>query len=162
MTKSIESPVVVTPPVQKLSVSDAQFAAAVVSHIEEQTNDYRIKSDLQALKPDDVLQKIAESYSATMLENNFFSHADKNGCDVICRLESHEYKAFSWGENLAQIKFSQTPTALEVSTSFMQGWKKSAGHRKNLLSAKFTHQGVGVAVSKNAVYVTVNFSEPKK
>jgi len=57
------------------------------------------------------------------------------------------------------VKFDDTLSITEVANMFMSGWRKSSGHRANLLSSDFTHQGVGVAKSNGAIYVVVQFSK---
>ncbi len=159
--KVIESSVVVTSPPAQTSVQEEEFAVKLVSLIEEQTNEFRTRNNLKSLKSNSALESIAETYSTTMLEGDFFSHTDQDGCDLMCRFKANGYEFFSVGENLAQMKFSVTPTALEAASQFMEGWQESAGHRENLLSPLFTHQGIGVAMSNGALYVTVDFSKQK-
>lgn len=139
---------------------EEEFALEISALITEQTNAFRKSNNLHSLYNETSLQKYAKLHSVSMLENDFFAHADQNGCDITCRLKANGYRASSWGENLAQMEFSKTPTAKEVVSFFMKGWEKSVGHRKNLLSPLFTHQGIGIAVSDNAIYVTVDFAKP--
>jgi uncharacterized protein YkwD len=41
------------------------------------------------------------------------------------------------------------------------GWMGSEGHRKNVLSKNFTHQGLGVVINGNALYATEVFARPR-
>ncbi len=85
-----------------------------------------------------------------------------SGCDMTCRFTRDGYTdATAWGENLAVLHFSGKPTAAYVASYFMQAWKKSAGHRENLLNPSYTHTGIGVATDDHSTYVTVQFSKLK-
>lgn len=153
-TKPVE---IVAPP---KSSNDSEFVQEIIDIINAETNSFRKANDLKPLQIDSVLAGNANNYSKTLLQGNFLSHTDKNGCDLTCRFENDGYVAKSWGENLAMIKFFEPISAEEVANYFMKEWKKSAGHKENLLSPKFAYQGIGVSVSNNAVYVSVQFAKP--
>ena len=161
VAKVIQSPVVGISPPTQTTTQEEEFAVKLASLIQEQTNEFRKRNNVNSLTSSSALESIATAYSAAMLAGDFFSHTDQNGCDLTCRFTAAPYNYFLLGENLAQLKFSKTPTAEEAAASFMKGWQMSAGHRKNLLSADFTYQGIGVAMSNDALYVTVDFSKPK-
>jgi uncharacterized protein YkwD len=143
----------------KTSPDKSQFEQELFDIIKDRTNEFRKKNNRLPYTTDSALKQNARGYSQTMLKNNFLSHTDKNGCDLICRFKADGYVASTWGENLAQIEFTDTPTPNEVADFFMDGWEKSSGHRKNLLSAEFERQGIGIAIGTKAIYATVHFAK---
>ncbi len=148
-------------PVINQKVSDVDFTRALTKLINEQTNKFRVSNHLPALSTDTTLARNAARYSATMLAGNFLEHTDKNGCDLSCRFAREEYSAWTWGENLAVLHFTNRPTPEYVAVYFMHAWEKSSGHRANLLTAAFTHTGIGVAMHGTNIYVTVQFAKPQ-
>lgn len=162
--KKVSAPVVPhiatpsTPSVQSINESD--YMQSLASLLEQQTNAFRKNNNLPNLLADSVLKQSGEKYSKLMLRENFFSHTDNNGCDMTCRFKNNGYKANTWGENLAKMSFDDLPPVEEVADFFMDGWEKSAGHRENLLSDAFTHQGIGIAMDSGNIYVTVDFAKP--
>lgn len=168
VTPKVIKPTIETPKVKPETLVSAfpkpsiekNYAETLVSLIEEKTNAFREDHNLPSLRYERELEKNAQKYSTLMLSKNFFSHVDKDGCDLTCRFNANGYQAQTWGENLAMYEFSTRPSAEEVASYFMKEWQKSAGHRENLLSSAFTHQGIGVAVDGDSIYVTVDFSKP--
>jgi uncharacterized protein YkwD len=144
----------------KLLIDSEVFRSALARRIHELTNIERAKDNLPALAYEDVLAQNATRYSARMQAENFLDHVDPNGCNMTCRFAADNYIAEYWGENLARWRSSYTPSLEEVATFFVREWVKSSGHRDNLLSPHFTHEGIGVAIEGNEVFVTVHFAEP--
>lgn len=161
----VTEPIVAVEPVIEVTspiTSGSDFIDELIRLIESETNSFRLANNLAVLSHEPVLKINAEKYSQAMLRDGFMSHTDQTGCDLTCRFEKDGYEASSWGENLATIKFDRALTAEEVADYFMTGWKKSSGHRENLLSSDFTHQGIGVARNNNVVYVSVQFAKLNK
>jgi uncharacterized protein YkwD len=136
------------------------FAEDVASLITIATKKFRIEQSLSPFTVDTALAASAKKYSSILRTGNYLAHIDKSGCDLTCRFDESNYQAQSWGENLAMMEFEEQPTAQYVANFFMTEWKKSAGHRKNLLSPTFTHQGIGVSLDADSIYVTVHFALP--
>lgn len=161
---------VLTPIVSKKTAAPAQSVApqatidllALSQRIHELTNAERAKEGLAALSYDTTLARNARRYSESMQKNNLLSHTDLLGCNMTCRFSRDRYIALAWGENLARWRSSYAPSLEEVATYFVREWKKSSGHRENLLSETFTQEGIGVAMDGNEIYVTVHFAEPNK
>lgn len=172
-TKSLPPPVVQTNPeklivtklvekVMETNVADQDdYLTKIADLIKEQTNAFRRSHKLSALKSDSVLSGNATKYSNTMLAGKFLSHTDQNDCNMSCRFVRDNYQAWAWGENLAVLHFSEQPSPEYVASYFMREWKKSVGHRENILSSRYTTEGTGIAMSKNIIYVTVQFAQPK-
>jgi uncharacterized protein YkwD len=90
------------------------------------------------------LEIAAMGHAADMYNRNYFSHTSKDGRSMEDRIVFagyifKGYKSFAIGENIAMGQQS----IAEV----MQGWFKSEGHCKNLMSPTFKE--VGVALNNN-------------
>lgn len=152
---------VVTPPAIKPVVTGS-YVTQLTDLITKKTNDYRATHQLQSLVADSALSTNATRYSGTMLATNNLSHTDKTGCDMSCRFVRDNYEAWSWGENLATLRFDTLPTPEYVANYFMRAWEASPDHRTNLLSPTYTTTGIGIALNSHTIYVTVQFAEPKE
>lgn len=142
------------------SDTDTEYINQITKHIEQKTNAFRIDAGLLPLSHDKALENNAKVYSEAMQDANLLSHTSTDGCGLTCRFARDGYKAYSWGENLAMMSYNRSQSAEEVASFFMSMWKKSAGHKENLISPLFTNQGIGIAVSPTSVYVTVHFAKP--
>lgn len=136
------------------------FEAAFNKRIFDLTNQFRINEGLPPLKLSPALSKNATNYSVSMMKNKRLSHTDVKGCDLTCRFKRDGYISQSWGENLAHYSFSDEPTVEDVAQFFMKEWIKSAGHRANLVSSKYTETGIGITKNDHTIYVAVHFSLP--
>lgn len=141
--------------------SDSGYINEITKLIEQKTNTFRVEEGLLPLSHDNALEKNAKDYSESMQAAKRISHTSTDGCGLTCRFARDEYKAYSWGENLATMGFSKKPSAEKIASFFMSEWEKSAGHRENLISPLFTNHGIGIAVSPTSVYATVHFSKPR-
>jgi uncharacterized protein YkwD len=133
----------------------------LASEIHRQTNQIRREAGLSPLRYDRELEAIASKHSEDMLSRDYLAHESPDGCDVTCRVTRAGYQALYWGENIIWIEASVLPEHESLAASFMDSWMGSGGHRKNILSADYTHAGIGVAVDEGVAYVTVNFAQPK-
>ena len=145
---------------EDLTTQTVSFADAFRQRVFELTNEFRVREGLKALTMSAELTKNATTYSTSMLKYNRLEHTDKLGCDLACRFLRDGYRASSWGENLAHYSFTDEPTVEEVAQFFMREWKKSAGHRANLISPVFTETGIGISQTTTNIYVTVHFALP--
>jgi uncharacterized YkwD family protein len=116
-----------TTPAQGLS----QFEQQVV----DLTNAERKKNGLPPLTADTSLSQIARKKSDDMQANNYFSHNSPTYGSPFDMIRDFGVTYKTAGENIA--KGQTTPQQV------VNGWMNSEGHRKNILSSKFTHIGVG-------------------
>lgn len=161
-TISKTTPVTVKPAVTT-KTADAQqisFTNTLKQRIFELTNEFRISEGLPSLLLSPTLTKNATTYSAIMIKNNRLSHTDVLGCSLTCRFKRDNYQAQAWGENLAYYSFEDEPTVEAVAQFFMSEWKKSSGHRANLVSLVFTETGIGISKNDESIYVAVHFALP--
>jgi uncharacterized YkwD family protein len=115
--------------------------SAYVKQVIDLTNAQRSKNGLPALKHDTQLSGVAQKKSVDMAQNNYFSHTSPTYGSPFDMMRDFGVTYRSAGENIAQGQ--RTPQ--EVVTA----WMNSEGHRKNILSANFTHIGVGYEKSGN-------------
>lgn len=152
------------------------------------TNSEREKQGLQTLKQDEQLQKLAEKHSRHMAEHGYFSHqTQKEGEPDVSfsqRVSLAELGYRRTAENIAlqpivtgtQIRTTISPTGEEtrevtqsiasydkLAQDTVDGWMKSEGHRKNILTAEFNLIGIGVGIGERSgtpyAWITQNFGQ---
>lgn len=144
----------------QVSQAPASLAATIEADVLADTNAEREANGLPALENDNALASIAQSHSADMLANNYFDHADRNGCAADCRLNEAGYSWSAMGENIHMMSgYNLSPAA--TAQKIVTDWMNSPGHRANMLNASYTHAGIGVALSGSTIYTTEDFAEPK-
>ncbi len=116
---------------------NAQFVQQVI----DLTNAQRSKNGLPALKADSQLNGVAQKKSVDMQQNNYFSHTSPTYGSPFDMMRDFGVTYKSAGENIAQGQ--RTPQEV------VNAWMNSEGHRKNILSANFTHIGVGYEKTGN-------------
>jgi uncharacterized protein YkwD len=114
-------------------------------------NDARRRAGLAPLAVDQDLTRIARDHSCAMARVGFLQHTTPKGETLRDRMlkASKHYAAI--GENIARIE-SRDPA-----TRVVAGWQKSPPHRANIMTADFTHTGVGACRAGRAVYFTQVF-----
>ena len=124
------------------------------------TNEERAAEGLSPLSYDTKLRTIAAGHSADMLENDYFSHDDQDGCSSSCRASDAGYRWRAIGENIYMMsgfKLSAEKAAAKV----VDGWMDSPGHKANILGNSFTESGVGVVYDGRSIYVTAMYGKPR-
>jgi len=102
------------------------------------------------------LDAAAQGHATDMATADYFSHTGRDGSTVADRVTRRGYLWRAVGENIA----AGQRTADEA----MEGWLKSAGHCRNIMSASFTELGTGTATntaSYYGVYWVQNFGAPR-
>lgn len=112
-------------------------AKARIAQTMAQINAYRKSSGLPALSVDRKLAKTAESHACDMARMGHYSHIGSNGSNLARRVKAQGYRFRTANENVGQF---------QPSTSAAGWWYKSPGHRANMLSAKISDVGFGVAI----------------
>jgi uncharacterized protein YkwD len=117
---------------------------AYETRIVQLVNAARTSARLPRLAVSTCADRYAEDWSATMARTSVFAHRPSLGPVLTaCR-------AKLVGENIAYGNVS--------AEKMMDMWMKSAGHRANVLDPRFTHIGVGTAVTAaGRTYGTQNF-----
>ena len=96
-----------------------------------------------------------------MATRDYFAHDSLEGCDAGCRLLASSYKFLAWGENIAWRDSVSQNSPEELAAHFVEAWMDSPGHRRNILSEKFSHEGIGAYKITDHIYITVNFAKPR-
>ncbi len=141
-------------------------------------NRERAAKGLKPLAWDGKLAAIARGHSADMAKRNYFNHASPEGANFDARYAKGRYNCFvpvgdvvhGGAENIARDDLWAKITTLgdrkyydwhsedALARRTVDGWMKSPGHRANILTPHWIHQGLGVTVTRDLkVYVTEDF-----
>jgi len=103
-------------------------------------NAERARHALRPLVEDPALRAAADRHSADMAGRDYFEHRSPEGIEPWMRIAASGYRADLVGENLAWGEEEEgTPAhALEL-------WRRSPGHRANMLEPRYTQIGIGLA-----------------
>lgn len=125
------------------SISDARDATLCLLNIE------RTSRGLSRLRSNGRLQDAAQSYSRSMVVNDFFDHVSPGGSTLVSRVKATRYLvgANGWmlGENIA---WGGSTRATPRQT--VDAWMHSAGHKRNILTSSFDEIGIGIAIGAPA------------
>lgn len=97
-----------------------------------------------ALVLDAQLNAASDKYAVDLATYNRFSHTGRDGSQPWDRMTREGYIWQAAGENIA----AGYPTTRAV----VDGWLRSPGHCKNIMSATFKDVGVGYGYSANSTY----------
>ncbi|RCW64825.1 CAP domain-containing protein [Saliterribacillus persicus] len=136
----IENPDLIYPE-QIITIPDKNQLKNVELQTIELTNEERIKYGLNPLKVDWQLARVAKYKSRDMKDNGYFSHQSPTYGSPFDMMRSFNVSYSAAAENIAKGQ----RTAEEV----VRAWMNSEGHRKNILSEKYTHIGVGLVKEGN-------------
>lgn len=97
------------------------------------------------------MARAATAHSAEQAARLLMTHDGANGSDAGDRITSAGFTWSAWGENVAR---GQRDCAAVVTA-----WMNSSGHRANILSASYTHIGMGaVRGSNGSIYWTMDLA----
>lgn len=134
----------------------------VESMIVERTNEFRKSEGREKVQVDETLKKTATDFARYMAKTDKYGHR-ANGHSPSERASAHGYDFCIVSENIAY-QFKTTGFSTEkLATGFVEGWKNSPGHRKNMLEPDVTETGVGVAQSETTgvFYAVQMFGRPQ-
>ncbi|HET6363584.1 MAG TPA: CAP domain-containing protein, partial [Nitrospirota bacterium] len=152
--------------------------AALEKQIHSLINKERRKQGLSLLEWDDALSGIAQKHSRDMAARNYFDHYSPEGRDFSYRYQQGGYQCvvrtggtvYMGAENIALNYLYDSVTTVngrayydwntqdKIAETTVRGWMKSRGHRKNILTPYFKHEGIGVIIAPDdRVYITQNF-----
>lgn len=162
--------------------SKSQLSKLMHRHV----NLERKKEKLPALEYFQPLQTIALNHAKDMARRKFFSHENPSGKNPLNRameakfepppFEKGERVGFGIGENLFQgvdyrsrsasvskgVRYESYDwyTMDDLAKLVIESWLNSSGHRKNILTPTFTHQGFGIYLQNRKIWVVQNFYYP--
>ena len=145
--------------------------------VHAEVNERRADRGLSRLAYDPALAAIADDYSAAMAQRDFFAHVDPDGDDFAdryeaagyrCRVSTGDNRYATGGENLAQswwerqVRTDRGTVYYDTERALAEGvvdqWMDSPGHRENILTPYWDHEGIGVDITADGkVLVTQNF-----
>lgn len=96
-------------------------------------NEIRQSQGLQTLRSVALLDAAARAHASDMRARGYFDHIAPDGSDPGDRISAQGYEWCRFGENIAQGQ----PDAAEA----LADWMASPGHRRNILSPRFTEFG---------------------
>ena len=136
--------------------------AEVARLIMEGTNRFRKEEGRGQLKRQEQLVATARDYAKFLAKNEKLSH-EADGSDPRERAKKHDYRPCIVAENIAYEYDSEGFQSEELARRFLEGWKKSPGHRKNLLDPYLLEAGMAVAQSKESskYYAVQVFGRPE-
>jgi uncharacterized protein YkwD len=136
------------PPVRSL--------ATIVDTVFLLTNRERVRASLTPLRRNAELARIAQLQAEQMAAAGKLAHEVPGSRypTLASRMKLIGYQYRAVGENVAE--------GYTSGAALMAGWMTSAPHRANILSARFTETGVGMARSKSGrTYTAQVFGRPK-
>ena len=116
--------------VASLQAATLDQPAAYASELASLVNRYRGGAHVASLTPDPTLADLARGHSAAMMRANRLGH---DGFQARFRKSGYSMCVENVGWNY--------PTPSDQ----LKAWRASPGHDRNLLDARVTHAGVGVA-----------------
>ncbi len=130
--------------------------------IVEMTNAFRAEQKLAAVKPNPQLNAAARAYAEFLAQSDMFSHT-ADGRQHSDRAKSAGYAYCQVSENLSLNLDSRGFETRQLARDAVEGWKKSPGHRKNLVAPHVVEIGVGVAKARGeGKYLSVQlFGRPQ-
>jgi uncharacterized protein YkwD len=124
-------------------------------------NEARRARGLPALRPSDMLERVAQAHAEDMLRRGYFSHVSPDGEDPRSRyLAAGGDPARMVAENIARCRGCRPPLRVERVEAFHRGWMDSEGHRENILHPGATRFGFGAAADESGFAVVQVFAGP--
>ncbi|WP_304980449.1 SafA/ExsA family spore coat assembly protein [Alkalihalobacillus sp. AL-G] len=132
----IENPNLIYPG-QRLNIPELNGVKSIEAQVVELVNQERAKYGLQPLQENWELSRVARFKSKDMIQQNYFSHTSPTYGSPFKMMSDFGISYRAAGENIAAGQ--RTPEQV-VNT-----WMNSEGHRRNILSSRYTEIGVGYA-----------------
>ncbi|HYC37179.1 MAG TPA: CAP domain-containing protein [Usitatibacter sp.] len=132
------------------------------SLIVEGTNDFRGEQGVARLERNTALERAARYFASFMARTDRYGH-EADGSTPSARAKVHRYDYCLVSENISYQYSSADFSTEELARRYLEGWKKSPGHRKNMAEPAVVHIGVAVARSAETgrYYAVQMFGRPK-
>ena len=114
--------------------------------IVEGTNDFRRSADLPPVAPNARLTSAAADFAAYMARTDRYGH-EADGRSPAQRATAHGYDYCIVLENIAYEQSSIGFRTRELGAAFVDGWRRSPPHRRNMLDPAVVDTGVAVGHS---------------
>jgi uncharacterized protein YkwD len=122
----------------------------------------RLAPEARRLASDPALDEIARDRSDAMAHGAPFAHEDGEGTFLAAaKVREHFGPYGAIGENIMMEQdTARAFDAQAFARRAVQGWMGSEGHRANILSNRYDHEGVGVVINGSYAYATQVFWGP--
>lgn len=121
--------------------------AALEHRVVEAVNEVREQHGLPPLEPEPAIADVARGHSEEMVRLGFFAHSSPISGQPADRVEAAGIRYRRLAENIQSNNDGSDPVRAAV-----RSWMGSRPHRRNILDGRFTHTGVGVAVTEDGMY----------
>jgi hypothetical protein len=131
--------------------------------IARRTNEFRVEHGLARLEPNAPLAQAAQAFADYMARTDRYGHA-ADGRQPSDRAEARGYRYCSVAENISYQYSSESFATEELARRFVEGWKDSPGHRRNMLNPHVVHMANAVAQSQKTgrFYGVQMFGRPRE
>lgn len=138
-----------------LSAAAAAEPADSAKRIVEDANAFRKEEGVRPLAGNAALQSAAADFARFMARTGKYGHT-ADGRQPAQRAAAAGYEYCVVSENIAYVYRSKGfDSAEHLAREFVEGWKNSPGHRRNLVDGGVTETGVGVARDAQGRYYGV-------
>ena len=146
-------------PVRAAAGPDLQ---AVERLVVEGTNEFRREQGLDALASSAGLQRAARYFADYMARTDRYGH-QADGAEPADRATRLGYEWCQVSENISYQYTSATFATAELAARYVEGWKRSPGHRRNMVDRDDVHMAVAVARSRDTgrYYAVQMFARPR-
>ena len=118
--------------------------ARVEALVVDATNEFRRHERIAPVARNARLEEAAREFAAFMARTGRFDH-DADGRKPAERALAHGYSYCVIAENISYEYNSRDFRTEELAHGFVEGWKNSPGHRRNMLKGEVTETAVAVA-----------------
>src|SRR4051794_24938878 len=108
------------------------YLGAVNRFLVDKTNDFREEEGRPRVAVNPKLTETARAFADYMARTGRYGHT-ADGSRPADRAARHGYEFCVIAENIAYAFDSDGYTTVELGTTFVEGWKHSPGHRRNML-----------------------------
>lgn len=147
-----QNPVEPRKPVGVAGAPDVQPDLSLVTQqIIGRTNAFRKQKNRRPVEADPQLNEAAAYFADYMARTSQYGH-EADGGSPAGRANRYGYEHCIISENIAYQYNSAGFTREELASSLVEGWKRSASHRRNMLDSDVSDTGVAVARSAKTGY----------
>jgi uncharacterized protein YkwD len=136
--------------------------ARVEKLVRERTDDFRREHGLAGLETDARLEAAARYFAEYMARSDRYGH-EADGKEPADRARRHGYDYCMVAENISYQYSSEDFGTAELARRYVEGWKGSPGHRKNMLAPAATDTAVAVRRGEKSgrYYAVQMFGRPR-
>jgi len=124
----------------------------------ELTNTQRLFQRVQPLVEVSALSQAARRHSEDMLRRRFFAHTNPDRKTAADRIKAALNRNVSASAENLWMRTGAVASAEKIVEEAVAQLMNSRPHRSNILNSRYTHVGVGVAVTRSEVRVTQLFA----